>query len=245
MSGLTAPGARRRMRTSIFQAKQMSKFKAERETMIESQIRPNAVTDTALLRAMAGTPREAFVPPSQRNLAYMDGALRVEAARDGRPARYLPSPMVFAKLAQLAAVNTTDRILDVGPATGYSTAILAKLAKQVVAVECDPGLAALAQDALAQENIGNARLVIGPLEDGAPDDGPFDVIFLNGRIGAHPEKLLTQLAPGGRLVAIMGSDTAPKAKLFTKIDSMIQDFTAFDAGAPLLPGFEAEHLFTF
>jgi protein-L-isoaspartate(D-aspartate) O-methyltransferase len=87
--------------------------------------------------------------------------------------------------------------------------------------------------------------VIGPLEEGAPNDGPFDVIFLNGRIGAHPETLLGQLAPGGRLVAIMGSDTAPKAQLFTKIDSTIQNLTAFDAGAPLLPGFEIEQAFTF
>lgn len=223
----------------------MSNFQAERENMIESQIRPNGVTNVALLRAMREMPREVFVPPSQRNLAYMDGALRVEAARDGRPARYLLPPMVFAKLAQLAAVKETDRVLDIGPATGYSTAILAKLAKEVIGVECDAGLAALAQDALSQEGIENAKLITGPLEEGAPEEEPFDVIFVNGRLGCEPEKLLTQLTAGGRLVAIMGTETAPKGRLFTKIDSTIQDVMAFDAGAPLLPGFDPKPVFTF
>src|SRR5262245_32704330 len=136
----------------------MSDFKAERENMIESQVRPNAVTSTALLKAMLEVPRESFVPPSMRSLAYMDGALRVEAARDGRMARYLLAPMIFAKLVQLAAIKSTDRVLDLGAATGYSTAVLAKLAKEVVALECDAGLAAIAKDALASAAIGNVKL---------------------------------------------------------------------------------------
>ena len=223
----------------------MSDFKAERETMINSQIRPNAVTNVALLAAMLATPREAFVPPSLRNLAYMDGNLRVEAPRDGEPARYLLAPMVFAKLTQLARVKESDRVLDVGPATGYSTAILAKLAKEVIAVERDAGLAALAKDALAAQGIENAKLIIGPLEDGAPEDAPYDVIFVNGRLGCMPDRLLAQLAAGGRLVGIKGPDMAPKARLFTKIDSSIQEIAAFDAAAPQLPGFEAKPIFTF
>jgi len=223
----------------------MITFKAERETMIESQIRPNAVTNSDLLRAMLAMPREAFVPPSQRSLAYMDGPLRVEAARDGHPARYLLSPMVFAKLVQLAAVKSTERVLDVGPATGYSTAILAKLAKEVVAAECDAGLAALAKDALAAQGIKNVKLAIGPLDQGVPEQAPFDVIFMNGFLRQPPERLFAQLTSGGRLVAIMGDETAPKARLFSKIDSTIQETIAFDAGAPPLPGFDARRSFAF
>jgi protein-L-isoaspartate(D-aspartate) O-methyltransferase len=223
----------------------MTDFKAERENMIDSQIRPNAVTSVALLKAMLETPRENFVPPSMRSLAYMDGALRIEAPRDGQGARYLLAPMIFAKLAQLAAIKEKDRVLDVAAATGYSTAILAKLAKQVVALECDAGLAAIATDALSAAGLTNVKHVTGPLESGAPDDKPFDVIFVNGRLDRSPDALFAQLAKGGRLVAVMGGENSPKAHLFTQIDSSLQDRVDFDAGAPLLPGFEAKPAFAF
>ena len=223
----------------------MSNFKAERENMIESQIRPNAVTQTELLAALLKTPRELFVPPSQRSLAYMDDALRVEAAREGQPARYLLSPMVFAKLAQLAEIKPVDKVLDVGCATGYSTAILACLAREVLGLECDAGLAALAKDTLSGQRIENARVVTGSLQDGFKAESPFDVIFLNGRSGCEPEMLFSQLSAGGRLVAIMGEETASKAQIFRKIDSLIQRVTAFDAAAPLLPGFEPKKAFAF
>jgi protein-L-isoaspartate(D-aspartate) O-methyltransferase len=175
----------------------------------------------------------------------MDGAPRVEAAQGGQPARYLLSPMVFAKLVQLAGIKPSDKVLDVGAATGYSTAILARLAREVVALECDAGLAALAKDALSAQGIENARVIAGPLQDGFQAESPFDVIFLNGRLGREPEMLFTQLSAGGRLVAIMGEETAAKAQYFRKIDSQIQRITAFDAAAPLLPGFEAKQAFAF
>ena len=223
----------------------MTDFKAERENMLESQIRPNAVTQKQLLRAMLETPRETFVPPSQRTLAYMDGPLKVEAAQGGMAARYLLAPMVFAKLAQLAEIAPGDKVLDVGTATGYSAAILARLAREVVALESDAGLAALAKDALSAQRIENARVITGPLQDGFKPESPFDVIFLNGRLGCEPETLFPQLSEGGRMVAVMGGETASRAQLFRKIDGEIQRVTAFDASAPLLPGFEAKQAFAF
>jgi protein-L-isoaspartate(D-aspartate) O-methyltransferase len=223
----------------------MTDYKAERAAMIESQIRPNNVTDVRLLEALYLTPRERFVPPSLRSLAYMDGPLRVEPPHDGQPARYLLSPMVLARLVQIARVKPQDRILDIGPATGYSTAILAQLGKEVVAVENDAGLLAIAKDALESEEISGVKTVANPLSEGAPDDGPFDVIFVNGRLTEAPEKLLKQLAPGGRLVALIGTEVSAKAKLFTRIDDTIQTVTQFDAGAPALPGFEKKTEFAF
>lgn len=223
----------------------MTDFKAERAAMVESQIRPNGVTDVRLLEALYLTPRESFVPPSLRSLAYMDGTLRVESARDGQPARYLLDPMTFAKLVQLARVKAEDKVLDVGPATGYSTAILARLAREVIAVECDAGLLAITKDALESERITGARLVANALSDGAPEHAPFDVIFVNGRLTEAPERLLSQLAPGGRLVAIVGNDVAAKGTLYTKIDDTIQSVTDFDSGGPVLPGFEKKVEFAF
>jgi protein-L-isoaspartate(D-aspartate) O-methyltransferase len=223
----------------------MSDFKLERINMVESQIRPNAVTNPDLLKALQETPRELFVPPSLRTLAYMDGVLRVENAREHRPARHLLSPMVFAKLAQLADIRASDRILDIGGATGYSTAILARLGASVVALENDAGLTAVAKEALAGAGIKNVSFVMGPLEAGAPESAPYDVIFVNGRVTQLPDALLAQLDEGGRLVTIMGSDTAAKATLVSKIASRTQQRAAFDASAPILPGFEQKIAFIF
>jgi protein-L-isoaspartate(D-aspartate) O-methyltransferase len=223
----------------------MSDFKLERANMVESQIRPNAVTDPELLKALFETPRELFVPPTLRSLAYMDGALRVEEGDERRPPRYLLAPMTFAKLVQLAGVRKTDRILDIGAATGYSTAILARLGATVVALENDAGLTALAKEALASLGVTNVSFTLGPLEAGAPVSAPFDVIFLNGRAAHLPDALTAQLAEGGRMVMAAGSDSAPKAKLITKIDSRIQERIGFDAGAPILPGFEPQKAFVF
>jgi protein-L-isoaspartate(D-aspartate) O-methyltransferase len=223
----------------------MSDFKLERANMVESQIRPNAVTNPELLKALFEVPRELFVPPSLRALAYIDGALRVEDGREHRPARYLLPPMVFAKLAQLANIRKTDRILDIGGATGYSTAVLARLGASVVALENDAGLTAVAKEALASLGVTNVAFMMGPLEAGAPESAPFDVIVLNGRVGYLPEALLAQLAQGGRLVTVFGNAEAAKAKLLSKIDSRIQERIGFDAGAPMLPGFETKKAFVF
>lgn len=223
----------------------MSNLAAERQNMVNSQIRTQAVTSPRLLKALREIEREAFVPPSLRPMAYMDGALQVEPARHGQAARFLLAPAVFAKLVQLAEIQPTDKVLDVGVATGYSTAVLARLAASVVAVECDAGLAALAREALADMKVSNAKVRFGPLEAGAPAEGPYQVIFINGRVERQPEALLVQLAPGGRLVAVMGGAVAAKARIFKKVVSSAENVIAFDASAPLLPGFAEESAFTF
>jgi protein-L-isoaspartate(D-aspartate) O-methyltransferase len=223
----------------------MNNFTVERHNMVESQIRTCGVTSPRLLAALREIPREAFAPPSQRSLAYMDGPLQVEPARAGHAARYLLAPMVFARLAQLAEITGGDKVLDVGAATGYSSAVLARLAASVVAVECDAGLAAVAKDTLASHGVDNVEIMEGPLDGGAADKGPYDVIFVNGRLAVRPDTLLAQLAPGGRLVAVMGGETASKARLFQKTSGAVREVAAFDAGCPALPGFEASHAFAF
>ena len=166
----------------------MIDFAAARRTMVESQLRPTKVTDPRLLAAMGELPRELFLPPSRQPLAYMDAALEVWPAIDGALPRYLLAPVVLARLIQLASVEATDSVLDIGCATGYSTAVLSRLASSVTAVEVEPELVAAARANLAALGIGNATVVEGELTEGAPDAAPFDVIFINGSVVEVPDR---------------------------------------------------------
>jgi protein-L-isoaspartate(D-aspartate) O-methyltransferase len=183
----------------------MIDFERARATMVESQLRTDRVTDRRILSAFATLPRERFIPEEKRDLAYSDASLEVWPSIDGAPARFLLPPVVLARLVQLAAVEAKDAVLDVGCATGYSTAVLARLASSVTAVEAEPELAAAAREALQELGIANATVMEGALTRGAPESGPFDVILLNGSVPEVPESLLAQLKEGGRLCAIIAA----------------------------------------
>ena len=225
----------------------MIDFGPQRLTMVETQLRPNAVTDTRLLAAMRTLPRERFVPERLAALAYMDEAIEVFPASDGALARYLLAPMVLARLVQLAAVEPQDAVLDVGCATGYSTAVLARLGRSVVGLEPEPELAAAARDSLHHLGRANADIVEGPLAGGCPERGPYEVILLNGSVPAPPQALIAQLKEGGRLATILGLGgiTQGKAYLFVKTDGEASGVPHFDAGARPLPGFSLEPCFSF
>jgi protein-L-isoaspartate(D-aspartate) O-methyltransferase len=226
----------------------MIDFAAARRTMVESQLRPNKVTDRRLLAAMGELPRERFLPPARQPLAYMDAAPEVWPAIDGALPRYLLAPVMLARLIQLASVEATDSVLDIGCATGYSTAVLSRLGNTVSAVEVEPELATTARANLAALGIGNATVVNGALTRGAPDAAPFDVIVINGSIVDVPEALLAQLKDGGRLAAIVvggdGRRVQPKATLFVKVEGEARGVIHFDASAKPLPGFAPAPCFT-
>jgi protein-L-isoaspartate(D-aspartate) O-methyltransferase len=223
-------------------------FARQRLAMVESQLRPNEVTDPRVLAAMRELPRERFVPPPLRGLAYSDGNLEVFPAIDGAPARFLLSPMVLARLVQLAAVEPEDKVLDVGCATGYSTAVLGRLARSVVGLEPEPELAAEARDNLAALCMENAEIVSGALSEGHASGAPYDVILLNGSVPTAPETLLSELKEGGRLAAVLTGGTAGnsgKAYLFVKVNGEASGLSHFDAGARPLPGFFQQTGFVF
>jgi protein-L-isoaspartate(D-aspartate) O-methyltransferase len=204
--------------------------------MIDSQIRPSDVTDPRILAAFAAVARESFVPRAATALAYAD--VPVEVA----PGRFLLEPRCFAKLLQLAAIKPDDRILDVGCATGYSAAMLARLGGKVIALEQDADLLRIASDGLSTTNI---TLVQGGLIEGARAEGPFDVIVVEGAIEQVPETLLSQLAEGGRLVAVMNDGPQGKGTIFLKEHGGIGRRAVFDAAAPLLAGFKKAMGFVF
>jgi protein-L-isoaspartate(D-aspartate) O-methyltransferase len=229
----------------------MIDFELPRATMVESQLRTDKVTDRRILSAFATLPRERFVPEEKRQLAYSDASLEVWPSIDGAsPARSLLPPVVLARLVQLAAVEAKDAVLDVGCATGYSTAVLARLASSVTAVEAEHELAVAAREALQELGIANATVMEGALTRGVPEAGPFDVILLNGSVPEVPDSLLAQLKEGGRLCAIIaasreGRPRQGKATLFVKVDGKASGLPNFDANARPLPGFAPSPSFTF
>jgi protein-L-isoaspartate(D-aspartate) O-methyltransferase len=207
----------------------MTDFAAQRENMVESQVRPNGVTDRRILDAMAAVAREDFVPDGRRSVAYMDEDVDLGGGR------FLIEAMAFAKLLQLAEVKPGDKILLVGAGMGYGAAIAARLAGKVVALEQAPLVSAL-RDNVA--TIGNVAVAEGKLADGARAQGPFDAIIIEGRVGEVPDALLGQLANGGRLVAVAGEREVAKAEVITVSGKAVSRKAAFDASIAPLPGFE-------
>jgi protein-L-isoaspartate(D-aspartate) O-methyltransferase len=228
----------------------MIDFERARAAMVESQLRTDKVTDRRILSAFAALPRERFVRQGKRDLAYSDASLEVWPSIDGALPRFLLPPVVLARLIQLAAVEEKDAVLDVGCATGYSTAVLARLARSVTAVEAEPELVTRARKALQELGVANATVMDGALARGAPESGPFDVILLNGSVPEVPDALPAQLKEGGRLCAVIatGREGRPrqgKATLFVKVGGEASGLPHFDANARLLPGFAPSLSFTF
>lgn len=221
----------------------MTDTAAQRLNMVESQVRPSDVTDRRIIRAMLDIPREAFVPETLRSIAYMD--VDVSLNGSGTPPRYLMAPRVFAKLVQEARIEGTMSVLDVGCATGYSTAVLARLAGKVTGLEVSPDLAARAKKTLADQKVVNASIVEGPLDAGLAGSAPFDAILVQGAVATEPSALLAQLKDGGRLVCVAAESYFGHAVVYTRVGRAFDRRTIFDAGAHLLPGFAAKAEFVF
>ena len=217
----------------------MTDFAVARRNMVEGQVRTADVTDLRILTAMREIPRENFVPAAAAELAYLDLNLAVDKAG----VRRMLKPMVFAKLVQAADIKPTDRVLDVGCAAGYSAAVLARLAGQVVALEEDAGLAEAARSALAAQP--NVTVVGGPLAAGWPPNAPYDVILLEGATQIAPDAFLGQLKDGGRLTCVLGTSPDAKAMLYCRSGDELGGRPIFDAGAAVLPGFVKNPEFAF
>jgi len=207
--------------------------------MVDGQVRPADVTNPELIAALLDLPRERFVPAGREAQAYLDGEIEVA------PGRALPRPLVLARLIQLARVTRSDHVLDVGCGLGYSSALLARLAGTVVALEEDAALAEQAKAALAANGAGKIEVVCGALTEGWPAAAPYDLILLNGATEVAPETLGRQLKPDGRLVCMCGRGPVAKGTIFRRAEGRLVGRSTFDAGAPLLPGFTAPPAFVF
>jgi protein-L-isoaspartate(D-aspartate) O-methyltransferase len=230
---------RYKRRTTAKRIEPMPDYAAQRLNMVESQVRTNDVTDTRIHAAMREVPRELFVPSAKRPVAYAEAA--IEIIRD----RYLLEPRTFAKLLQLAGVGPNDSVLDIACGTGYSTAVIAKLAKTVIGLEQDADLVRIASEAVHSVGAKNATIAQGALIDGFVAKAPYDAIFINGAVELVPDALLAQLAEGGRLVAVIKSGELGRAKLYLREQGRVGHRVAFDAAAHPLVGFRNTVGFVF
>jgi protein-L-isoaspartate(D-aspartate) O-methyltransferase len=214
-------------------------FEDLRIKMVDNQLRTTDVTDKRLLQAFLDVPREKFVPESRMPLAYIDDDVLVAEGR------YLMEPSPFAKLVQSANVQPEDAVLDVGCATGYSSAVLSRIARSVVAVESNADLAAQARSNLSSLGYDNVRVVDGPLPSGCAAEGPYDVVIIEGGVDHVPASLFQQLKNGGRLVVVEGVGNSGKSMIYVKNEGIVSGRRAFNSAVKTLPGFEKLAEFEF
>jgi protein-L-isoaspartate(D-aspartate) O-methyltransferase len=218
-------------------------FATARRMMVDGQVRTSDVTDLDLIDAMLEVPRERFVPVDEADIAYLDRDIVVGG--DTRFPRRLLKPMVLAKLIQAAEVGPDDTVLDVACGSGYSSAILARLAGCVVALEDDVELARKAEQLLGEVTPANVTVVQGPLANGWPARAPYDVILVNGMSEILPKELCHQLKHGGRLLGVFADGLVSKAMIYLSEAGTVSGRAIFDAAAPLLPVFAKPPAFVF
>jgi len=207
-------------------------FAAAREAMIESQLRPQGVTDPAVLDAMRRIPRENFLPSHTRPLAYVDRAVAIGSGR------FLVAPAVLGQLLTQMMPEPGQRALVVGAGTGYSAAVLIAAGLHVVALESDRELA----EAARKQKL---KVVEGPLEEGHPAGAPYDQILIDGAVEFIPDPLIAQLADGGRLGTAILDRGITRLAVGRKAGDAFGTLSVGDAGVPLLPGLQRPRAFTF
>jgi protein-L-isoaspartate(D-aspartate) O-methyltransferase len=210
----------------------MVDYAQARRMMVDGQVRTADVTDLRIIAAMLEVPRERFAP-GREAIAYLDVDLPVSGGRA------LLKPMVFAKLVQAAEIGPNDTVLDVGCATGYSAAVLARLARHVVALDEDTSAAQM----LA--GVANVTVAAGALAAGWEKAAPYHVIMVEGSAEVVPAKLFGQLKEGGRLLAVVGAMPMGKATIYRMSAGHVSAHELFDAAAPALPGFAKPPAFVF
>lgn len=216
----------------------MPDFAARRVMMVDTQVRPSDVTKFPIIAAMLEVPRERFVPDVLAEAAYAGENLEIA------PGRVLLEPRTLAKMLDALDIGRHELVLDVGAGLGYSAAVISRLAEAVIAVEEDPALAAEAEAALASVGADNAVVVTAPLVDGAPQHGPYDVITVEGAAEEVPEALIAQLKEGGRIGCLFMEGALGVCRIGRKHDGRVTWRFAFNASAPVLPGFARAPVFS-
>ncbi len=215
----------------------MPDFALRRTMMVDTQVRPSDVTKFPIIAAMLEVPRERFVPGALAEAAYVGENLPLA------PGRVLLEPRTLAKMLDALDLGPSDLVLDVAPGTGYSSAVMARIAQAVVAVEPEADLAAEAEAALAAVGAVNVVVEAREAAAGAPEHGPYDALILQGGIEVLPETLTAQLKEGARAVALFVEGPVGTVRLGVKTRGALRWRDAFNALAPVLPGFARPRAF--
>lgn len=216
----------------------MTDFATRRRTMVDTQVRPSDVTKFPIIDAMLTVQRENFVPDSHREAAYAEGIIDLG---DGR---CLLEPRTLAKMLDALNISNDEVVLDIAPALGYSTAVAARMAQLVVAVEEDEALAAEAQTLLMEAEADNAIVHVGPLQQGATEHGPYDVIMIQGGVEQVPDALIEQLKDRGRIACLFVEGKLGTVRIGHKSGGQVTWRYAFNANAPVLKAFCTECAFS-
>ncbi len=218
--------------------KRMADYKTLRTTMVDTQVRPSDVTKFPVIDAMLAVPREAFVPRERRDMAYVGAHVSLDAGR------VVLEPRTLAKMLDFLDIRGDELVLDIGAGLGYGAAVMARMAEAVIALEDDASRISEAQTALSEHGADNVVMHEGELSAGAPEHGPYDVILVEGGVETMPEAILAQLKDGGRIACLFQEGALGVVRIGYKIDGEVHWRFAFNAGAPVLPGFEKHHAFT-
>ena len=217
----------------------MPDFAARRTMMVDTQVRPSDVTKFPIIEAMLAVPREVFVPDTKREASYMGENM---VLGDGI---FLLEPRTLAKMLDALDIQGDELVLDIGSGFGYSAAVIAQMAEAVVAVDSNEQRATEAQSLLSEAGADNVIMHVGPLADGAAEHGPYDVISIQGGVEDVPSALLDQLKDGGRIACLFMEGALGMMRVGYKIDGQINWRFTFNAGAPVLAGFEKVASFAF
>jgi protein-L-isoaspartate(D-aspartate) O-methyltransferase len=217
----------------------MTDYSAARTAMVDCQVRPSDVTKFPIIEAMLTVPREAFVPSAKKPVAYAGEHIPLS------PGRVLLDARTFAKMLDAVNIGPTELVLDLGCGLGYSSAVIARLAEAVVAVEEDDAMAAAALETLTDMSADNVLVTTAKLASGDAKHGPYDVVMTEGAIERLPEAIADQIKDGGRIAALVQDGSLWQCRIGHKSDGHITWSYAFDASAPVLPGFEKKQEFAF
>lgn len=220
----------------------MSDFSVLRRKMVDNQVRPSDVTDHQLIAAMLDVPRERFVPSAERPLAYADRDIRLGGEDGGR---FLMAPAGLALLIQALETGPDDVVLDLACGTGYSSAILSRLAGSVVAVDDDPEFVRIAETNLSELALDNVAVVEANLPDGYAAEGPYDGILVAAGVEYVTTALTDQLSDGGRLVVVEYTGGPGRALLYERSGATVAKRPLFDLDAPVLAQFKRVPAFIF